>query len=204
MSSVFPPHANRGHLSYTCITCQRKTCITCQRKQGKPNDQQHTLCSPTAGYPFQQLHIDIVGPLSPSRFSRAHYILTCRDAFSKVPVAFALLKTATDVILETLEKEIFMRFRYPEIIHSDQGPQFMAKAFQVLESKMGIRITNTTGYNPKSNGQVERMHQDLNSILQALTIEERDPFSWEDHLPAALFALRTATCRSTRLMPYSS
>ncbi len=78
----------------------------------------------------------------------------------------------------------------------------MARAFQALEGQLGIRVTNTTGYNPKSNGQVERMHRDLNSILQALTIDCGDPFAWEEQLPAALFALRTAVCRSTGLTPY--
>ncbi len=78
----------------------------------------------------------------------------------------------------------------------------MARAFQALETQMGIRITNTTGYNPKSNGQVERMHRDLNGILQALAIDGGNLFEWENHLLAALFALRTATCQSTGLTPY--
>ncbi len=185
----------------TEVTDYIVTCTTCQRKEGRQPDQRHTLCSPTTGYPFQRLHIDIVGPLSPSQLSGARYILTCRDAFSKWPEAFALDRTTTDVILAVLEREI-SRFGYPEVIHTDQGPQFMAKAFQALEGQLGIRVTNTTGYNPKSNGQVERMHRDLNKILQALTINGGDPFAWEEQLPAALFALRTAVCRSTGLTPY--
>ncbi len=120
--------------------------------------QRHMLCSPTAGYPFQCLHIDIVGPLSPNRSSGTQYILTCQDAFSEWLEAFALMKTTTDVILATQEKEIFTHFGYSKIIHSDQGPQFMALAFQALETLMGIRVTNTTGYNPNSTGQIERMH----------------------------------------------
>ncbi len=46
------------------------------------------------------------------------------------------------------------------------------------------------------------MHRDLNKILQALTIDGGDPFAWEEQLPAALFALRSAVCRSTGLTPY--
>ncbi len=55
----------------TEVTDYIATCTTCQRMEGKQPDQWHTLCSPTAGYPFQRLHIDIVGPLSPSRSSGA-------------------------------------------------------------------------------------------------------------------------------------
>ncbi len=60
-----------------------------------------------------------------------------------------------------------------------------------------------TGHNPKSNSQVECMHQDLNTILRALVAEHGDPYYWEDILPndRALFALRTAVCHSTGLAP---
>ncbi len=78
----------------------------------------------------------------------------------------------------------------------------MAKLFKQLQPQLGIKVTYTTGYNPKGNGQVERMHRDLNGILRALTTEYGDPFAWEDLLPQALFALRTAVCRSTGLAPY--
>ncbi len=77
----------------------------------------------------------------------------------------------------------------------------MAKLFKQLQPQLGIKVTDTTGYNPKGNGQVERI-EDLNRILRALTTECGDPFTWEDLLPQALFALRTAVCRSTGLAPY--
>ncbi len=105
-------------------------------------------------------------------------------------------------IVRTLEKEIFARYGYPDTIHSDQGPQFMARLFKQLQPQLGIKVTDTTGYNPKGNGQVERMHRDLGGILRALTTECGDPFAWEDLLPQALFALRTAVCKSTGLAPY--
>ncbi len=179
-----------------------KTCAICQRKTGKGADQSHTLVSPTAGYPFQRLHIDIVGPLNGSKRSRAKYILTCRDAFSKWPEAFALKDIDALTIVSTLERAIFARFRYPEAIHSDQGPQFIAKLFKQLQPQLGIKIMDTMAYNPKSNSQVERMHRDLNGILKALATECRDPFAWEDQLPQALFALRMAICKSMGLALY--
>ncbi len=58
----------------------------------------------------------------------------------------------------------------------------MAKLFKQLQPQLGIKVTDTTGYNPKGNGQVERMHRDLGGILRALTTECGDPFAWEDLL----------------------
>ncbi len=153
-----------------------RSCSICQRKTRKNGDQRHTLVSPTAGYPFQRLHVDLVGPLNESSRTRAKYILTCRDAFSKWPEVFALKDIDALTIVQTLEKEMFARYGYPDAIHSDQGPQFMAKLFKQLQPQLGIKVTNTTGYNPKGNDQVERMHRDLGSILRALTTECGDPF----------------------------
>ncbi len=110
-----------------------RSCPTCQRKTRKTGDQRHTLVSPTAGYPFQCLHVDLVGPLNESSRSQAKYILTCRDAFSKWPEAFALKDIDALTIVQTIEKEIFARYGYPDAIHSDQGPQFMAKLFKQLQ-----------------------------------------------------------------------
>ena len=45
------------------------------------------------------------------------------------------------------------------------------------------------------------MHRDLNMMLTA-TIDEGEQDSWEDVLPAALFALQTTTSMSTGLTPY--
>ncbi len=46
------------------------------------------------------------------------------------------------------------------------------------------------------------MHRDFNAILQALLADHRNPYDWEDLLLRALFALRTAVCRSTGLALY--
>ncbi len=76
-----------------------KGCKTCQQKLQANQLQRHTLVSPTCGYPFQQLHIDLVGPLNPSRISGAKWILTCRDAFSKWPEAYTLKDTTNKTII---------------------------------------------------------------------------------------------------------
>ncbi len=177
-------------------------CKTCQQKLQATQLQKHTLVSPTCSYPFQRLHIHLVGPLNPSRISGAKWILMCRDVFSKWPEAYALKDTTSKTIIKTLEGEIFARYGCPEAIDSDQGPQFTSQLFRQLQATLSIHTIDTTGYNPKSNGQVEQMHCDLNTILRALVADHRDPYDWEDLLPSALFALSTAICQSTGLAPY--
>ena len=95
------------------------------------------------GYPFQRLHLDYLGPLNEGLRTGGKHILMCRDSFSKWVEVF------------------------PKAIHSDCGTQFKSNLFTEIGEALGMNITDTSGYNPKGNGQVERMHRDLNGMLVA-------------------------------------
>ena len=68
-----------------------------------------------------------------------------------------------------------------------------------MASVLSISHTQTPSYNPKSN-PVERAHRTLKSALTALSVDK--PAQWDQALPAALFAIRTAVCRSTGFAPF--
>ncbi len=197
--------ADQRHTLFPCMKGEVagyiEACRTCQTKLGKGADQRHTLRSVPSGYPFQRIHIDLVGPLNKGARTGASNILTVRDSFTKWVEAIPMAATTTLEVARALEREIFARYGYPETIHSDRGPQFTSQFFLDLGKTLGIQITDTTGYNPKGNGQVERMHRDLGAIMRAALRDDPNA-SWEDVLPQALFALRTAVCRSTGLAPY--
>ncbi len=173
-------------------------CLACQQKLRQLAPQRGTLASVVDGYPFQRLAIDFVGPLNRSRQGH-EYILTARDTFSRWLEAYPVRKANAATVARVLEKEIFCRFGFPDIIHSDQGSQFTSSLFKELTEALGILATTTPAYNPKSN-PVERAHRDLGNALRAIMLEQE--CSWEDALPAALFALNTARCASTGIPPY--
>lgn len=176
------------------------SCLDCQRKLRKVPDQRHTLRSALSGYPFQRLHVDFVGPLNEGKRTGAKWLLTCKDPFSKWLEAIPVVDATAENTVRVLEREIFSRFGPPEAIHTDCAKTFESRLFKSVGEMLGIQVTNTTGYNPKGNGQVERAHLDLGRILRALMSDEPD--SWEDVLPQALFAMRTAVNSSTGLAPF--
>ncbi|GBM37273.1 Transposon Tf2-8 polyprotein [Araneus ventricosus] len=105
-----------------------RCCVPSQR--GKI--QRHTL-SPLGTYPvprhrFDHVHIDLVGPLPPSRSYT--YALTCVDRFSRWPEAIPL----KDIKAETVAFEFYAnwiaRFGVPENLTSDQGRQFESRLFR--------------------------------------------------------------------------
>ena len=121
------------------------------------------------------LHIDIFGPIAKSRASGARNLLTCRDAFTKWVEAFPLPDTTAKTIGSKLEGEVFCRYGYPDQVHTDQGAQFTSHLFTDVLKMLGIFQTNTSGYNPKSNAQIERWHRDLGPMLMKMT--GNDPHS---------------------------
>ena len=175
-----------------------RRCPNCQTKERRVAEQRHTLVSQPAGYPFQKLAIDFVGPLKAS--SRGNkYLLTVKCTFTKWFEAFPMPEATAERVAATLETEVFARYGYCEQIHSDQGSQFTGHLFKAVGDLLGVQITTTPAYNPKSN-PVERSHRDLGAILRAL-IGDSDR-TWEEVLPQALFAMRTTPCRSTGLTPF--
>ncbi len=175
------------------------SCLACQRKLPKAPDKPHGFTT-EAPFPWATLHIDFVGPLPPGTRTGAKWLLTARCGFSKWIEAFPLVAATAEATVVTLETEIFARFGVPHRIHSDMGQQFESKLYADVSKLLGIRITGTTPYNPKSNTQVERIHKDLHGILKGLM---GDNFTmWEELLPQALFSIRTAICRTTGLAPY--
>jgi len=56
------------------------------------------------------------------------YIFEVVDNFSKLLLK-AMKKATTAAVIKFLTKELFNTFGVPEIIHSDNGKQFVAKKF---------------------------------------------------------------------------
>jgi len=54
----------------------------------------------------------------------------------------------------------------PESVLSDRGPQFAAKMTKELNKMLGIETKLLTSFHPQTDGQTERMNQELEQYLQ--------------------------------------
>ena len=87
----------------------------------------------------------------------------------------------------------------PEIVYSDQGHNFESVVLKQTLEVFGIRKSHTTAYHPQGNGLVERFNRSLLQLLRKYIVNE---FDWEQHLPLALYAYRTAIHFSTGISPH--
>ncbi|GBO02193.1 Retrovirus-related Pol polyprotein from transposon 412 [Araneus ventricosus] len=134
---------------------------------------------------FCVVHIDLIGPLPPSRGNI--YCLTCIDRFSNWMEAIPLDNISADTVARAFYSNWIARFGTPHKLITDRGTQFRSETLQTLSKICGIKLQHTTAYHLACNGKVERRHRTLKTALKA-----HNNLSWIDTLPTVLLGLRTA------------
>jgi transposase InsO family protein len=62
---------------------------------------------------------------------------------------------------EALFTHIFRHYGVPEDIVFDRRAQFTSRVWKAFIKRLGVSISLTSGFHPESNGQVERVNQDV-------------------------------------------
>lgn len=69
------------------------------------------------------------------------------------------------MVAKKILEEIFLRFRMPKVIRSDNGPTFVSKVSQGLAEILRTDWKFHCAYHPQSSGQVEKMNRTLKETL---------------------------------------
>ncbi|KAK3516148.1 hypothetical protein QTP70_005401 [Hemibagrus guttatus] len=103
---------------------------------------------------------DFVTDLPPSNGFTT--ILVAIDRFSKACRLIPLkgLPTAMETA-QSLFHQVFRVYGIPEDIVSDRGTQFTSQVWKAFCKQLDINVSLTSGYHPQSNGQVERLNQEI-------------------------------------------
>jgi len=121
--------------------------------------------------PWSRLHLDLAGPFCGRNF------LVLVDAHSKWMEVKLLKSTTSTAVIRKLES-LFAYWGCPDVIVTDNGPQFISEEFGSFCSKYGTLNTTVSPYHPRSNGQAElavatfktfiRKLQHINDVKQEL------------------------------------
>lgn len=170
----------------------------CELKPRFNSSQQRTLVKATQ--PFERLSIDFKGPIPSNTHNK--YILTMIDEYSRFPFAFPCSNMSTKTVIDCLN-QVFVLFGMPAFIHSDRGSSFMSEELKNYLHEKGIATSRTTPYNPRGNGQVERLNGTLwKAISLALRSSNLETTQWESMLPRALHSIRSLLCTATNATPH--
>ena len=143
-----------------------KNCKSCQRnKLVRQGTRQPMLITDTPKQPFEIVQIDMVGPL-PVTPRRNSHILTVQCVFSKYSDAYPLQNIDSVTTARVLAEQFIARYGCPQVIHTDQGSNFMSQVFKTFCRIFKIKKIQSTAYHPQSLGSLERSHQTLIEYLR--------------------------------------
>ena len=159
-------------------------CLNCQKSKINKNIESGIKPYPQTSNRLSHIHMDVVGPLPPSRGYT--YLLTIIDRATRWPDAIPLTSTSAEACANALITWI-SRYGIPETVVTDNATNFTSNLFKEISNSLGIQLKHTSTYNPESNGIIERCHRTLKTALTARCVG-RD---WSRQLQWVLLGLRT-------------
>jgi len=85
-------------------------------------------------------------------------------------------------------------------IVSDRGIQFTSQVWKAFCKQLDINVSLTSGYHPQSNGQVERLNQEIGRYLWSYCSHEQH--RWAEFLSWAEYAQNSLKHSSTGITPF--
>ena len=152
---------------------------------------------PVPLWPWSHVSLDFVWLPFSGGFST---ILTVVDWFSKVTHFVPLPKLLSDKeTAELVLQNVFRLHGLPSNVVSDQGPQFTSVFWQEFCCLIWATTSLSSGFHPQSNGQSERMNQEMEMALCGMA--SKHPSTWSNQLLWVEYA-HTLTSSAAGLSPF--
>ena len=175
-----------------------KQCPACARYYRGSAPRNVAMQTPLVGDPWSRVSLDITGP-HPRSAKSNQYILTLVDHFTKWAEAIPIRNHTAPAVARQLMVNVFSRFGVPQQILTDRGSEFESDLFKSLLDWMGVDKLRSTVFRASTNGQVERFHRTLNSMLAKVVSEnQRD---WDECVPFVMAAYRASKHEVTGYSP---
>ena len=109
-------------------------------------------------------------------------------------------KTSAEGLARLFRDNVQKLHGLPESIISDRRPQFAAGLIRELNRMLGIKSKLLTAFHPQTDGQTERVNQELEQYLR-MFIDHRQE-QWPEWLGTAEFVYNNKTDSSTKTSPF--
>ena len=174
------------------------SCVQCHSHKKNHRDKPAPLGQAPVPYgPWETVHTDILGPLpeSPEGF---RWVLLVVCAFTKFVELVPLKDTTAETVAEALVGT-FYRYGLPNVLVSDNGPQYRAKLLAEVNRLLDIKHVFISAYHAQANAKVERMCGIVkNMIATSLNRSQRE---WNRFLGATQHAINAAYQSSNKWSP---
>lgn len=141
-------------------------CLRCQQTKTFPTKPAGLLVpNLILSGPWQEISVDLIVGLPDSQGYDS--ILVVVDWFTKMIHALPTMSTITaEGIAKLYRDNVWKLHGLPKKVISDRGPQFASKFMTSLNHILGITTPLSTAYHPQTDGQTERVNQDIEQYLR--------------------------------------
>ena len=175
-------------------------CDLCQRMKNRTEKLAGKLkFSEVPKKPWSHLTVDFITKL-PVVAGKDVVLVVC-DRLSKMTHFVATTEgTSAERLVRLFQNNIWKLHGLPESVVSDRGPQFAAELTRELNRILGIKTKLSIAFHPQTDGQTERMNQELEQYLRFF-VEYRQK-DWLEWLAAAEFAINNKVHTATKVSPF--
>jgi hypothetical protein len=180
------------HFVNTCDTCKRK-----KHSNQKPKGFLNPI--PPPEQPWETVTNDFITQLPNSKGYDGIWVGA--DPLTK-EAHFIPIKSDIDTeeTVDLYMKNIWKHHGLPKKMLSDRGTQFTSKLMKGLFKRLGIEGSYSTAYHPQTDGQTERINQELEQYLRIFCNYRQS--NWSDFIAMAEFAYNNHTHTSTKRSPF--
>ena len=175
-------------------------CDLCQRMKNRTEEPAGKLkLSEVLQKTWSHLTVDFITKL-PVVAGKDAILVVC-DRLSKMTHFVATMEgTSAEGLARLFRDNVWKLHGLPESVVSDRGPQFAAELTRELNRMLGIKTKLLTAFHPQTDGQTERMNQELEQYLRFF-IEHRQK-DWPEWLAAAEFVVNNKIHTATKVSPF--
>jgi len=130
-------------------------------------------------------------------------ILVIVDRFTKMGHFIPTTeKTSAEGLVCLFRDNVWKLHRLLDSIILDRGPQFAAGVMKELNCILGIETKLSTVFHPQTDGQTERMNQELEQYLQMFIDHQQE--QWPEWLGTAEFVYNNKVHAETKISPFKA
>lgn len=129
--------------------------------------------------PFQTISIDFITNLPLSHGFDTCLIVVDHNSTKGVIIIPCVKSVNAIETSKLLHQHMYKQFGLPERTISDRGPQFASIVMKELNKLLGMSQTMSTAYHPQTDGQTERINQEVEAYLHIFCSQR--PETWSDY-----------------------
>jgi len=175
-------------------------CDVCQRGKAFPEMPAGKLVpNPIPNVPWMDISMDFIMGLPEAQGYNA--ILVVYDRFTKQVHIIPTTKKTNSLGLAHLYRDhVWKLHGLPNMVISNHGPQFVSEFMKELNKILGINTKLPTTYHPQTDGQTERMNQELEQYLRMFM--DYCQTNWPEWLAIAEFSYNNKIQKSIKISPF--